>query len=99
VIVDTSAVVAVLNGEHGWREFDAALRADPRPLMSAATYVELGLVVGRIRDPSVCRRLDRLLEAWGIEVVALTPTRARTARAAHRDPRTRVRPPGTAEPR
>jgi ribonuclease VapC len=85
MIVDTSAVIAVLNKEEDWREFDAALRAAPTAQMCAATYVELGIVVDRLSDPSISRRLDRLLEAWGVEVVPLTATQARTARAACRD--------------
>lgn len=85
MIVDSSAVIAVLNQEAGWQDIDAALRQASRPQMSAATYVELGIVVDRLADPSVSRRLDRLLTAWGIEVVPLTEAQARTARAAHRD--------------
>ena len=85
MIVDTSAVVAVLNREAGWQSLDETLRVHPRPLLSAATYVELGIVIDRLRDPSISRRLDRLLAAWGIEVVPLTPAQARTAREAHRD--------------
>ena len=85
MIVDSSAVIAVLNQEEGWQDIDAALRQASRPQMSAATYVELGIVVDRLTAPSVSRRLDRLLAAWGIEVVPLTEPQARTARAAHRD--------------
>jgi ribonuclease VapC len=85
MIVDSSAVVAVLNQEDGWRDFDTALREANHPQMSAATYVELGIVVDRLGDPSVSRRLDRLLDSWGVEVVPLTAAQARTARAAHRD--------------
>ena len=85
MIVDSSAVIAVLNQEEGWQDIDAALRQASRPQMSAATYVELGIVVDRLADPSVSRRLDRLLTAWGIEMVPLTEAQARTARAAHRD--------------
>ena len=65
MIVDSSAVVAVLNQEDGWRDFDTALREANHPQMSAATYVELGIVVDRLGDPSVSRRLDRLLDSWG----------------------------------
>lgn len=85
MIVDSSAVIAVLTQEDGWRDIDAALRASPDAQMSAATYVELGIVVDRLGNPSVSRRLDRLLDAWGIEVIALTAVHARAARAAHRD--------------
>ncbi len=85
MIVDSSAVVAVLNEEDGWRDFDTALREADHPKLSAVTYVELGIVVDRLDDPSVLRRLDRLLDAWGIEVVPLTAAQARSAREAHRD--------------
>lgn len=85
MIVDTSAVIAVLNREDDWHEFDQALRNARHPVMSAATYVELGIMVDRLRDPSVSRRLDRLLDAWGIDVVPLTASQARIAREAHRD--------------
>lgn len=85
MIVDTSAVVAVLNGESDWKFYDQALRDAPHPRMSAATYVELGIVVDNLGDPSVSRRLDRLLQAWDIEVVPLTAAQAGLARAAHRD--------------
>ena len=78
MIVDSSAVVAVLNQEDGWRDFDTALREANHPQMSAATYVELGIVVDRLGDPSVSRRLDRLLDR-GVEVVPLTAAQARTA--------------------
>ena len=39
MIVDSSAVIAVLNKEEGWQDIDAALRQASRPQMSAATYV------------------------------------------------------------
>lgn len=85
MIVDTSAVVAVLNREAAWQKLEEALRSDPRPLMSAATYVELGIVVDRLGEPSISRRLDRLLAAWGVEVTPLNVDQARVARQAYRD--------------
>lgn len=85
MIVDSSAVVAVLNRESGWRAFDRTLREASGAQMSAATYVELGIVVDDLHDPSISRRLDRLLAAWGVDVVPLTVTQAQLARAAYRD--------------
>lgn len=84
MIVDTSAVVAVVNGEDGWEDFAAALRAGPCR-MSAATYLELGIVVDRLGDPAISRRLDRLLAAWDVELVPLSAEQARIARAAYAD--------------
>lgn len=53
--------------------------------MSAATYVELGLVVDGRHDPVLSRGLDDLLGDLGINVVDLTVTQARIARDAQRD--------------
>ncbi len=85
MIVDSSAVVAVLNRESGWKAYDQALREASDAQMSAATYVELGIVVDNLRDPSISRKLDRLLAAWGVRVVPLTASQAQLARAAYRD--------------
>lgn len=85
MIVDTSAVVAILNREPGWERLDRALRGASAPRMSAATYTELGIVVDRLGDPTISRRLDRLLAAWKIEVVPLSPAQARAARVAYTD--------------
>ncbi|KNX38628.1 type II toxin-antitoxin system VapC family toxin [Luteipulveratus halotolerans] len=85
MIVDTSAVVAVLNGEDGWQVLDRALRDATSPTMSAASYVELGAVVDSRLDPLLSREVDQLLDAWGVEIVAVTPGDAEVARAAYRD--------------
>jgi len=85
MIVDSSAIIAVLNREQHWQRYDHALRKAAGPQISAATYVELGVVVDNLRDPSLSRRLDRLLAAWRIQVVPLTVEQARLARAAYRD--------------
>ena len=69
MIVDSSAIIAVLNREQHWQQYDHALRKAADPQISAATYVELGVVVDNLRDPSLSRRLDRLLAAWRIQAV------------------------------
>lgn len=85
MIVDTSAVVAILNSGSDWHAYAEALRKAAHPQMSAATYVELALVVDNLGDPSISRKLDRLLAAWDIEVAPFTKEQAHLARAAHRD--------------
>jgi ribonuclease VapC len=54
-------------------------------VISAATYVELSIVVDSRHDPVVSRSLDDLLTSLGIEVADLTADQARIARSAHRD--------------
>lgn len=85
MIVDTSAVVAVLLGEPGADDLVRTLLADPRPRMSAATFVELSAVVAQKGAPQQHRRVASLLDHLGVEVVALTPEHARIAAAAYRE--------------
>lgn len=85
MIVDTSAVVAVLQAESGWEALDSRLAEDDSPRMSAGTYQELAIVVDRLADPALGRQLDRLLEAWGVVIEPVTAELARLARAAYRD--------------
>jgi ribonuclease VapC len=85
VIVDTSAVLAVLLGEPERDACVGALVAAGRSRISAAGYLELGIAVDGRRQPVLSRRLDDALGQLGIEVVAVTPAQARIARQAYRD--------------
>jgi len=85
MIVDTSAVVAILKDEPERAAFVEALVAAESLAMSAATYVELCAVVDRLDNPAVSRQLDELIDQFGIDVVDLTVDQARLARAAYRD--------------
>lgn len=82
MIIDTSAVIAVLNQEDDWGEYDAAPHKASAPLMSAATYVGLGLVVDRVGDPPSHAGSTDSSRPGGCEVVALHgvtgPDRARS---------------------
>lgn len=81
MIVDTSAVVAVVRQEPEAEQLVELLSSDGPHRMSAATRVELGVVLGKAMDESA---VDRLLDAFGIEVVPLTAHQARLASTAHR---------------
>jgi ribonuclease VapC len=83
VIVDTSALVALLRDEPEAAAFARLLRAAPRRLLSAASYVELAAVVDGRGDPVLSGALDAWLETWGIEVEPLTVAQARIARTAY----------------
>ena len=85
MIVDTSALIAIITEEPERQEFVAAIRAAPRARLSAATYVELGAVIDARRDPVTSRLVDDLLRALDIEVVPLTVSQAAIGRAAYRD--------------
>lgn len=85
MIVDTSAVVAILNTEDDWHLYDRALRTATQAQMSSATYVELGVVIDSRGNPATSRMLDRVLQRWAVQVTALTPAQAVIARHAYRD--------------
>lgn len=85
MIVDTSAIVAVLRGEHEADRYTNALALAPEPRMSAGTYLETAIVVDANRDPVLSGRLDELLAVTGIAVDPVTRRHADIARQAYRD--------------
>jgi ribonuclease VapC len=85
VIIDTSALAAILFGESDRGAYLTTIREAPRRVISAATYVELSIVVDGRHDPVLSRALDDLLGDLGIEVADFTVAQARIARSAHRD--------------
>jgi len=85
MIIDTSAIIAILREEDEARRFAAAIEAASVRRISAATYVEVGAVIDRARDPVASRLVDELLATAGIVVEAVTAAQARIAREAYRD--------------
>jgi ribonuclease VapC len=86
MIVDTSAVVAVLKEEPEAERFLRELTASGKPKrMSAANYLEAGIVVDANRNPLLSRRFDDLIVRTEIAVEPVTREQAEIARAAYRD--------------
>lgn len=85
MIVDSSALVAILWAEPERQVLLEAIQQAPEVAMTAASYLEVGMVVDGRGNPVLSRQYDALLEALGIEVVDTTAEQARVARAAHRD--------------
>ena len=85
MIVDTSAVVAILRCEPGWEALREAILADPDPQMSAASAVELYVVADDRHAPAESARVDAVLHRLRIRFVPFDETHAKLARAAYRD--------------
>lgn len=84
MIVDTSAIVAILRAEPDAAGYMEAL-AGGRPRMSSATFVETAIVVDANRDPVLSGRLDDLMSVVAMEIEPLTRTHAEIARKAYVD--------------
>jgi ribonuclease VapC len=85
MIVDTSALIAILRDEqdamvHARAIANAAIRR-----ISAATYVETAAVIDASRDPIASRRFDDLLREARFAIEPVTEAQARIAREAYRD--------------
>jgi len=85
MIIDTSAIVAILRQEPEARRFAEAIEAAPVRRISATTYVEIGAVIDGARDPVASRLVDELLARAGIIIEPVTAAQARIAREAYRD--------------
>jgi ribonuclease VapC len=85
MIVDTSALVAILKREPEHPAFSALLEAEQNVSISAATYFEACTVIDSLRQPAISRALDDLIERAHIVIEPVTPEQARIARAAYRD--------------
>lgn len=83
MIIDPSALVAILLGEPDASAFARAIATSPVRRLSAASYVELGAVIDGRRDPALSGALDATLSRSLIEVVPLSAVQARLARDAY----------------
>jgi ribonuclease VapC len=86
MIIDTSAVIAVLKEESDAPRFLRVLTLSAEPKrMSAANYLEAAIVVDANRNPLLSRRLDELIVQTEIMAEPVTLEQANIARAAYRD--------------
>ena len=84
MVIDTSAVVAILFEEDDHLRYAEAIEAAPTRLVSAVTRVELAVVMeGRKRDAGRSR-LERFFALSATEIVAVTAHQANLAIDAFR---------------
>jgi ribonuclease VapC len=84
VVIDSSAVTAILLGEAEALALSQAIASDPRRLVSAFTVLEAGIVVEARKGPAAGREMDLLLHRCRADIVPLTESQAEIARAAWR---------------
>ena len=85
MILDTSAVIAILRDEPEASTYAEAIEKATQRRISAVSYVEAAAVIDASRDPVASRRLDELLEEAEVIIESVSESQARIARQAYRD--------------
>jgi ribonuclease VapC len=85
MIIDTSALIAILRNEPEAKHCALAIERNEIRRVSAANFVETALVIDGSRDPIASRRFDDLVKEAQIGIEPVTEAQARVAREAYRD--------------
>lgn len=84
MVIDTSAIVAILTDEPERKKLTSKIVADPRRLISAATLLEMSIVIEARQGEAGGRELDLLLHRMNAQVTALDAEQIAIAREAWR---------------
>ncbi len=82
MVIDTSAVLAILHGESERRSFLQAIEAADSNRMSVASFVESSIVIESRYGTEGLRDLDRFISRAGIELIPVDREQGQLARSA-----------------
>jgi len=85
VILDTSAIIAVLRDEPEAAAMAQAIEQAGACHVSVVSYVEAAIVIDSSRSPVSSRRFDDFFRQAHIVIESVLPEHARIAREAYRD--------------
>jgi ribonuclease VapC len=83
MVVDASALLAILLGEPEAEDFSRAMAADPKRLVSSVSVLEAAIVIHARKGPAGGRELDLLLHAATATIVSFDADQVALARAAY----------------
>ena len=84
MVLDTSALLAILFDAPERRDFTEAIEAAEVRLLSAANFVEASMILESRHGAAGVRELDRLLAVANVEIIAVDLPQAHAAREAFR---------------
>jgi ribonuclease VapC len=84
VVIDTSALLAVLFSEPSADRLLRLLESSPAGSLSAASLLEAGIVTQRRLGDEGEARLDRLVQRLGVAIVPVSREQVEIARSAYR---------------
>lgn len=85
MIIDSSALVAIVRDEPERHAFLTAIAGASRRLLAAPTLLEAAIVVERLGDPALVREFDTMLADLQVESIPFGAAQAQMAREAYRD--------------
>ena len=85
MIIDTSAIIAILRDEPEAPSHARAIADATRRRVSAVNFVESAVVIDASGDPIATRRFDDFIQTAHISIEPVTEIQARIARDAYRD--------------
>lgn len=84
MVLDTSALLALLLDEPEAEDFRTALELDESRLVSAASLLETAIVIESRKGEAAGRELDRLIDKASVSVIAVDADQVDEARRAWR---------------
>jgi ribonuclease VapC len=85
MIIDASAIIAILRYEPEARPYANAIAGATSRRISAVNYLEAAVIIDGNRDPVASRRFDDLVRLAQLAIEPVTEAQARIAREAYRD--------------
>jgi len=82
MVIDTSALLAILLDEEDRRAYNEAIEAAASRIMSVATFVEVSMVIESRFGAEGLRDLDLFIDRAGIEIAEVDLEQGRLARQA-----------------
>lgn len=83
MIVDASALLAILLDEEEAEAFLSRIHTADTALISAVNYLEVAIRADRTRNVLTAQSVDALIEAARIAIAPVTPAQAKIARRAY----------------
>ena len=85
MIIDASAIIAILRDEPEAASFAEAIASATNRRVSAVNFVEAAVVIDASRDPIATRRFDDFIAEANFIIEPVTQAQANIARDAYRD--------------
>jgi ribonuclease VapC len=83
MVIDASAIVAILTGEPQGRQFIEAIEAADSRRLSVATFVEASIIIESRMGADGLRDLDRFIAVSGVEIAPVDREQGEIARLVY----------------